>query len=158
MNANEQLINKFYEAFAQKDYNTMTDCYHTEATFKDEAFDLKSSKQIGAMWRMLIERGTDLRIEFSNIQADDATGKASWEAWYTFSQTGNKVHNIIEARFTFREGKIVNHRDRFDFHRWASQSLGIMGKLLGWTGFLHQKVRTSAMTNLENFMARKEIF
>lgn len=157
MNTNEQLINKFYEAFAQKDFNTMADCYHLEATFKDEAFDLKGSKQIGAMWRMLIERGTDLKIEFSKVHANDSTGSALWEAWYTFSQTGNSVHNIINANFTFKDGKILNHRDSFNFHRWASQSLGIMGKLLGWTGFLHQKVRTTAMSGLENYMARKEL-
>ncbi len=157
MNVNEQLINKFYKAFAQKDYHTMAECYHPEAKFKDEAFDLKGSKQIGAMWEMLIERGTDLRIEFSNVQANDSTGRASWEAWYTFSSTGNKVHNIIDANFTFKEGKIFTHRDSFNFHRWASQSLGITGKLLGWTGFLHQKVRTTSMSGLENYMARKEL-
>ena len=135
----------------------MAECYHPEAKFKDEAFDLKGSKQIGSMWRMLIERGTDLRIEFSNVQANDSSGRASWEAWYTFSSTGNKVHNIINANFTFKENKIFNHRDSFNFHRWASQSLGITGKLLGWTGFLHQKVRTTAMSGLENYMARKEL-
>ena len=157
MNPNQQLIREFYEAFAQKDYHTMAECYHPEATFKDEAFDLKGKKQIGSMWRMLIERGTDLKMEFSNIQANDSTGKAHWEAWYTFSSTGNKVHNIIDAYFTFKEGKIFNHRDSFNFHRWASQSLGITGKLLGWTGFLHQKVRNTAMAGLENYMARKEL-
>lgn len=157
MHANEQLVHKFYGAFAQKDFNTMAACYHSEATFKDEAFDLKGSKQISAMWRMLIERGTDLSMKFSNIQANDSAGKAHWEAWYTFSSTGNKVHNIIDARFTFKDGKIWNHRDSFNFYRWSSQSLGITGKLLGWTGYLHQKVRATAMAGLENYMARKEL-
>jgi hypothetical protein len=157
MHVNEQLIHKFYEAFAQKDFNAMAECYHLEAIFKDEAFDLKGSKQIGAMWQMLIERGTDMRMEFYNIQANDSTGKAHWEAWYTFSTTGNKVHNIINAHFTFKDGKIWNHRDSFNFYRWSSQSLGITGKLLGWTGYLHQKVRATAMAGLENYMARKEL-
>ena len=156
MHVNEQLIHKFYEAFIQKDFNTMAECYHSEATFKDEAFVLKG-KQIGSMWRMLIERGTDLQTESSNIQANDSAGRASWEAWYTFSSTGNKVHNIIDANFTFKDGKILNHRDSFNFHRWASQAFGLMGKLLGWTGFLHQKVRATAMSGLENYMARKEL-
>jgi ketosteroid isomerase-like protein len=157
MHVNEQLINKFYEAFAEKDFNTMAECYHPEAKFRDEAFDLSGSKQIGSMWRMLMERGTDMKMEFSNVQANDSTGKAHWEAWYTFSSTGNKVHNIIDANFTFKDGKILNHRDHFDFHRWAAQALGITGKLLGWTGYLHQKVRSTAMAGLENYMARKEL-
>ena len=157
MNPNEQLVNKFYEAFAQKDYHTMAECYHPAATFRDEAFNLVGKKQIGLMWRMLIERGTDLRIAFSKVQANDSTGRASWEAWYTFSSTGNNVHNVIEAHFIFEEGKILKHQDSFDFHRWASQSLGITGKLLGWTDFLHKKVRNTAMVGLENYMARKEL-
>jgi ketosteroid isomerase-like protein len=155
MNTNEQLIHKFYSAFAEKDYNTMAECYHPEATFRDEAFNLKG-KQIGAMWRMLIERGKDMRMEFGNIKADESTGKASWQAWYTFSQTGNYVHNIINAQFIFKDGKILTHRDSFDFHRWASQSLGWTGKLLGWTDFLHKKVRATAMDSLEKYMVRHE--
>lgn len=157
MHANEQLIHKFYEAFAQNDFNTMSECYYPRATFKDEAFDLKNSKQIGVMWRMLIERGTDLRIQSSNIQANDATGTAKWEAWYTFSSTGNKVHNIINANFTFEDGKFLNHRDNFNFHRWASQALGLTGRLFGWTDFLHKKVRATATSGLENYTARKEL-
>lgn len=157
MHENEQIIHKFYEAIVQKDFNTMIECYLPEATFKDEVFDLKSSKQISAMWRMLIERGTDLRIEFSDIHANDSTGMVNWEAWYTFSSTGNKVHNIIDAHFTFKDGKILNHRDSFNFYHWSSQSLGITGKLLGWTGYLHQRVRATAMAGLENYMARKEL-
>ena len=50
----------------------MSECYLSEATFKDEAFDLEGGKQIAAMWRMLIERGTDLRIEFSDIQVNNS--------------------------------------------------------------------------------------
>ena len=88
---------------------------------------------------MLIERGTDLRIQSSNIQANDATGTANWEAWYTFSSIGNKVHNIISANFTFEVNKFLNHRDNFNFYRWASQALGLTGRLFGWTDFYIKK-------------------
>ncbi|MES2519370.1 MAG: nuclear transport factor 2 family protein [Bacteroidota bacterium] len=154
MNTNEQLINKFYGAFIQKDFQTMADCYHPEATFKDEAFDLKG-KQIAAMWRMLIERGKDMKVEFSDVKADEKTGSASWQAWYSFSQTGNQVHNIIQASFIFKDGKIINHHDSFDFHSWSSQSLGLMGKLLGWTSFLQKKVQRSAMKSLSKYISQK---
>lgn len=151
MNAHEQLIHTFYQAFSKKDYQTMAACYHPEATFKDEAFDLKG-KQVPAMWRMLCGTGAAMKLDFSDIKADDSQGQAHWEAWYTFSQSGNKVHNIIEAKFTFKEGKIFTHRDTFDFHRWSSQSLGWMGKLLGWTSFLQKKVQDRAMGNLQKYI------
>lgn len=145
-------ITKFYTAFQQKDYETMASLYHPEATFKDAAFDLKSGKEAGAMWKMLITSGKDLRIEFGDVQADGNTGLAHWEAWYTFSKTGRKVHNVIEARFEFKDGLIYRHADHFDFWRWSRQSLGLTGWLLGWSGFLKNKVSTMAMKGLNTFM------
>ena len=61
------------------------------------------------MWEMLITAGKDLKITFSDIRANDTTGTCHWEAWYTFSRTGKKVHNIIDASFEFQDGKIIQH-------------------------------------------------
>ncbi|MFN0215499.1 MAG: nuclear transport factor 2 family protein [Saprospiraceae bacterium] len=148
------LVTRFYTAFQKKDYETMASLYHPEATFKDPAFDLKSGKEAGAMWQMLVTSGKDLRIEFSDVQADENKGSARWEAWYTFSKTGRKVHNIIKAEFEFKDGLIYRHHDHFDFWRWSRQSLGLTGWLLGCTGFLKDKVSKSAMKSLESFMTK----
>ena len=113
----------------------------TSVKFSDEVFvDLEGERAAG-MWRMLCERGKDLKIEFSDIEADDSTGRAHWEAWYTFSSTRRPVHNRIDARFEFKDGKIIRHRDSFDFWAWARQALGPIGVLLGWSGFLRNRVR-----------------
>jgi len=147
-------ITQFYTAFQQKDYETMGTLYHPEATFKDAAFELKSGKEAGAMWKMLVTSGKDLRIEFREVQAIGDKGSAHWEAWYTFSKTGRKVHNVIEAEFEFKDGLIYRHRDHFDFWRWSRQSLGLMGWLLGWSSFLKNKVQTTAMHGLRKFLAQ----
>lgn len=155
MHPNAQLVHRFYSAFARRDAAEMVSCYDPAVHFSDPVFpDLKGA-QAGAMWRMLCERGKDLRIEFRGIEADDRSGQAHWEAWYTFSATGRKVHNIIEARFEFREGKIIRHRDSFSFWRWARQALGPMGLLLGWSGMVKSRVRFQAAKGLEVFV-RKE--
>jgi len=102
MHSNAELIEKFYRAFQKRDAAAMASCYHAQVQFSDPVFtDLKGA-HAGAMWRMLAERGTDLRIEFRNVRADERTGTAHWEAWYTFSGTGRKVHNIIDASFEFK--------------------------------------------------------
>lgn len=126
-------------------------CYHPDATFRDEAFNLRSA-EVPAMWHMLCERGKDLRIVFSDVAADEHKGSANWEAWYTFSKSGRKVHNVIHAEFTFKDGKILTHHDTFPFHRWARQALGLPGLLLGWTGFFRKKVQATAMDGLRKFM------
>lgn len=154
MNANEQLINHFYTCFKNKDYSGMQACYADNATFSDAVFKNLNSDQVKAMWQMLILKGKDMRIEFSQISADEKTGKAHWDAYYTFSATGKKVINKIDANFEFENGKIVKHIDDFNFYTWAKQALGTTGLLLGWTGFMKNKIQTTAMANLEKFMEK----
>jgi hypothetical protein len=133
----------------------MQDCYADNATFSDEAFQNLNSAQVKAMWEMLIKRGKDLQIRFQNVTADEKSGSCEWIANYTFSQTGRKVENHIKANFEFENGKIVKHIDSFDFYKWSSQALGLPGKLLGWTSFLRNKVRQTAMKSLADFMDSK---
>jgi len=146
------LIETFYRAFQQKDFKTMGDCYHEDAFFRDEAFELHG-KEVAAMWHMLCERGTDLTMTFS-VQERQGKVTAHWEPRYSFSQTGRPVHNIVDAQFEFKDGKIIRHIDQFGFWRWSRQSLGLPGLLLGWSGFLRNKVRTMADKNLKKFMAQ----
>ena len=130
----------------------MAACYDPTVRFSDEVFpELDGTRAVG-MWRMLCERGKDLKIEFRDIAADDSSGSAHWEAWYTFSATGRPVHNTIDARFEFRGGKIVRHRDTFDFWAWASQALGVKGRLFGWSGLLRNRVRAQAARSLASFL------
>lgn len=133
----------------------MQDCYADDATFSDAAFQNLNSAQVKAMWEMLIKRGKDLELRVQNVTADEKTGSAEWIANYTFSQTGNKVENHINANFEFENGKIVKHIDTFDFYKWSSQALGLVGKLLGWTSFLQNKVQQKARKSLEEFMNSK---
>lgn len=154
MHPNAALITRFYTAFQARDHATMADCYAADATFHDAVFTDLEGARIGAMWRMLCSRGTDLRVEFSAVQADDTAGQVHWEAWYTFQATGRPVHNVVEASFTFRDGRIALHHDRFGFWPWATQALGIPGRLLGWSGPVRNRVRSQAMHALERFEER----
>jgi hypothetical protein len=63
------------------------------------------------------------------------------------------VVNDIRATFRFRDGLIADHRDVFDFHRWARQALGPSGLLLGWTPIVRNAVRRKARANLDAFLA-----
>ena len=156
MHPHVQLIDRFYTAFARRDAEGMVACYHPEIEFSDPVFpDLHGDRARG-MWQMLCERGKDLRIEFTQVAADDRQGQAHWEAWYTFSATGRQVHNRIDARFDFRDGRILRHDDLFSFWRWASQALGPVGIALGWTPLVKDKVRRQAAANLERYMEKRK--
>ena len=157
MHPNEELIRRFYTAFQKRDGAAMAACYHPQVRFSDPVFTDLQGERAGGMWKMLCEKGTDLKIEFRDVHADGKTGSAHWDAWYSFSATGNKVHNIIDAKFEFKDGKIFRHTDSFDFHRWAGQALGITGKLFGGMAFLKNKVRTMAMKNLNDYLPKERL-
>lgn len=152
MNYNEELIRNFYTAFQRKDYRSMQDCYHPEAEFSDSVFRNLSSAEVKGMWQMLLTGAADLIITFNHVSAKNNSGTCHWEAWYTFTVTGRKVHNIIDASFEFRDGKIYRHVDRFNFWRWSRMALGTSGLLLGWTPMVRNKVRATARKRLEKFL------
>ena len=153
MDGNKALIEKFYTAFQQKDVKAMQNCYAENAVFNDPVFHNLNTQQVRAMWAMLIKSGKDMRIEINNIAGSSSGGTAQWTAYYTFSATGNKVVNRVKASFVIENGKIVKHTDRFSFYKWARQSLGLTGILLGWTSFLRKKIRSSAKNKLESYTA-----
>ena len=156
MNGNTALIHQFYTAFQNKDFVTMANAYADHATFSDPVFTDLNATEARAMWEMLIKRGKDLDLSFSNVSAGDESGTADWIATYTFSKTGRKVTNRIKANFRFENGKIVEHRDDFDFYAWARQAIGPAGWLLGWTAALRAQVGMNARKGLLHFMESKQ--
>lgn len=148
--ANRETIERFYAAFGQCNGAAMTAEYARDAHFRDPAFGDLQGSDIGAMWRMLTSRATDLKIELHEHEADEESGSAHWIARYTFS-TGRPVVNDIQAKFRFTDGKIVDHVDDFDFRRWARQALGPSGTLVALLPPLRSKARAKALDQLETF-------
>jgi SnoaL-like domain len=159
MHPSQQTIEKLYSAFARLDADGMAQCYAADASFDDEAFSLRGHPQVSGMWHMLCDatqaKGRDVwKLAYGGIRADAGTGQGHWEADYRFSATGRLVHNVIDSRFTFDpQGLIRTQRDSFDFWAWSRQALGAPGLLLGWTPFLHNKVRAQAAANLRKYLA-----
>ena len=129
--ANVELIIKFYTAFKDHDAESMAECYHEDVVFEDPAFGELKGSHASNMWRMLLRRADGMELEFSDVQADETTGSAHWEPKYKFN--GRPVHNKIDATFKFKDGKIIDHRDKFDGYAWAKQAFGFLGTLVGWT-------------------------
>ncbi len=132
----------------------MVASYAPDVRFSDEVFPDLRGDRAGAMWRMLCDGADDLRVEVRDIEADDRRGRAHWEAWYTFTPTGRKVHNVIDAEFEFEDGHIVRHRDHFDFGKWAAQAIGTVGKLPGASRLVKSRVRKEAAKSLDAFMKK----
>ncbi|MFS8069703.1 MAG: nuclear transport factor 2 family protein [Byssovorax sp.] len=155
MHPNAKVIHDFYDAFGRCDAEAMVALYAEDVEFSDPVFPALRGDEARGMWRMLTARAKDIKIVASAIDADDSSGKAHWDADYTFSGTGRLVHNRIDARFTFRDGKIVRHVDWFDLWKWSGMALGLPGKLLGWSPPLQNKIRKTADAGLRAFLKKR---
>lgn len=145
------IIEAFYEAFSRRDAEGMVKHYADDVRFSDPVFTDLRGEEAKNMWRMLCERGADLVVEPSQI----TDRSAHWDAHYTFSVTGRKVLNRIDATFTFEGDKIKTHTDVFDLYRWTRMALGVPGTLLGWTPFFQRALRKKALAGLREYEAKK---
>ena len=152
----ENIIKTFYTALNNCDGPTMASCYHDAIVFEDPAFGVLKGERAKAMWLMLCEsqNETSFNVEFSNVNANDNSGSAHWEAHYTFSKTGRKVHNKIDAKFEFKDGLIIRHTDEFDLHKWAKQALGIKGIFFGGMRFFKNKLQSQTNYMLDNYIKK----
>ncbi|MBT3227811.1 MAG: nuclear transport factor 2 family protein [Candidatus Marinimicrobia bacterium] len=152
--SNELLIEQFFKAFSEKDSQAMTNSYHPDAVFDDPVFQNLKGPEIGMMWKMLCLQSRSLEVVAENFQADDSTGQADWSAKYDFGKTHRKVHNKIHAEFKFKDGKIIQHTDHFDFWRWSRMALGPLGFLMGWNSVVKVNIRKQAKANLTKFITK----
>jgi ketosteroid isomerase-like protein len=155
-NANEALLERLYAALNARDGAGAAACYAPDARFSDPVFPGLRGAEPGAMWRMLAERSADLSIELLERSADGERGSSHWRARYTFSQTGRPVVNDVHGSFRFADGLIAEHRDSFDFYKWARQALGPTGLLLGWSPPIKSAMRRRARVSLDEFLARDQ--
>jgi hypothetical protein len=134
----------------------MKGCYDPDIRFSDPVFPYLKRDEPAAMWHMLIEslkkNNGRWDLTFSEVIVNDVEGSCKWEAKYTFSLTRRKVHNKVMTKFQFRDGKIVEHADYFDFYKWARMAFGLKGFLLGWTKMFQRKVQNSVEERLKKWM------
>ena len=152
-----ELVGRLYTAMGACDHATMAACYAPDARFHDPAFGDLEGARIGAMWRMLTESATDLEVTFRDVTANGDRAAATWVANYTFSQTGRRVVNVVDARFTIADGLILSHVDHFDMWSWTRQALGPIGLVLGWSPLLRMATRRRARARLDAFVAQHQL-
>jgi ketosteroid isomerase-like protein len=152
---NTELIERFYTAFQRRDADTMIACYADDVVFSDPAFGELRGDEVRDMWRLLVARAQEFSLTFDSVEADGHSGRAHWVASYLFSQTGRQVINQIDARFVFRDGLIVEHRDNFSLYLWLRQAMGLRGTLLGWSPLVQRAIRAQARRGLALYRNRE---
>lgn len=149
----QHVIDKFYTAFANHDADTMAAQYHKDIEFNDPVFGTLRGPAAGAMWKMLLAASENqLVIKHDQVSVSQQNGRARWQAWYPAPLTAYPVHNVIEARFEFKDGLIYRHYDSFDMNRWTCMALGLPGCLLGGQPWLQGVISAQAQRRLADWL------
>ena len=152
MNYNESILFKFFKAFENVNTIEMCACYHPKIQFNNPIFGSLTTNEVCDMWQMLMDSSVkNLKINFSEIQANEYSGTVQWIAKYNFGKKNRKIIHKIQGQFTFKEGFIIKHTDNFDFWKWSMQAYGWKGYLLGWTGFFQKKIQQNAIQSLKAY-------
>lgn len=155
---NEEIITKFYNAFTNHNAEIMASFYDDNIEFEDPAFGILKGKKAKIMWKMLIEISKgNLNISFDNIKSDKNFGSVDWKAEYIFSQTKRKVVNNVHAEFEFQNGKIIKHKDSFDFYKWSCQALGIIGCFVGKSKIFKFIFKRKTNSMLNNYISQQNL-
>jgi ketosteroid isomerase-like protein len=153
---NRAVIGRLYEALNNHDGEAMAACYAPDAHFRDPAFGDLEGEEVGGMWRMLTGRADDLKVDLPEHDADGDSGSAHWIADYTFTPTGRSVTNDVRAKFRFKDGKIVDHVDDFNFGNWAKQALGPpLGTMIALFPPMAALPRKRARAQLDEFLGSR---
>jgi ketosteroid isomerase-like protein len=157
LHPNADLLHRLFTALDHHDHRTMASCYHPEATFRDIAFDLRGRPQIHSMWHMICKG--DIRATFKVAHASDQEGRVRLVDTYTFGASkappkrGRPVRNVVDSRFQFQDGLIIEQLDFCDARAWAKAALGgPIGFLAGRIRFLRSR---AAGKKLEGFVANR---
>ena len=129
----------------------MTACYAPGAHFRDPAFGDLEGDDIGAMWRMLTGRATDLKIELHEHEAGEESGSRPLDRPLHLLHRPPRRQRHPGQLPLRRDGRIADHVDDFDFRRWAKQALGAKGTLVALLPPLRAKARAQALGQLEAF-------
>jgi uncharacterized protein len=128
MHAHSEVLTRLFTALDRHDHEAMAACYAENASFRDIAFKLEGRTRIHAMWHMICDG--DIKTTFKIDEVDDRTAFVTVVDDYTFRAKGRKVHNVIQSRFRFRDGSIVEQQDSCDSRKWASMAIGGVGGFL----------------------------
>ncbi|MDF1666876.1 MAG: nuclear transport factor 2 family protein [Planctomycetota bacterium] len=145
----------FYKSLVAKDIAGIRSVLSPKAEFSDPAYPHLKGNDVQSMWHLITE-SDPLSIEYKIYKVEGSTVYGGWVADYELF--GRPIHNVIKSKITVKDGKIVFHKDSFDFDRWSEQALpSFANKGLGLLGkqMKYKALRLVTVFALHNFKKEK---
>ncbi len=147
-----EVIQRYFDAMAQGQWQAMARCYHDQASFADPLFpDLRGEQIVYHLHRLYEPNSQHARkqIELTThaLFSEDRKAQVQWELRCIEAQRPVKLIGL--STFAIWDQFIVRHVDEFPFHHWARQTQGLAGALLGRLPFYQRRLQRSARSQLD---------
>ena len=139
----KNLIIRFMEAFALRDFSAMNEMYSQDVQFFDPLFGYISEGAVVDMWQFRFALCELFELTFDNCNDEgDGYFTCVYRVKWKRGKSDNQIIDMkMKAYFRVRENRIIEHSDGFSVHEWCSKHFGWTGKLLGWNRFYQQSIK-----------------
>lgn len=161
--SNRAIVEKFLSCYQKHVYKDMQSCLADNVRFSDYAFDDIQGKKVMAMWHWFCvpypPRKQPIEVpEFTIVEETGDAVVAKYRVKYLYGRDEKPVDYFIKARFTLKNGKIVEQHDEFmsitEF-KFAKMAFGFPAALLALTPLLRIIVKKKAGEKLDQFIQEK---
>ncbi len=140
-----KLIDSFFKAFSERDFNTMKSLTKSSIVYYDPLYGYLNDEDVFLMWESRYSKN-GFTLIYQDIK-DEGDGYFTLKIDVTyFRKKMNRQQ--MKAYFKIENGFIAEYSHGFSVHQLCKQEYGLFGNLLGWNRLIQQRIKNDARREL----------
>ena len=145
MHDHSKLIDSFFKAFSERDFNTMKSLAKSSIVYYDPLYGYLNEEDVFLMWESRYSQ-KDFTLNYRDIKDEgDGYFTLKIEVDYVHKKI---IHQEMKAYFKIENGFIAEYSHGFSVHQLCKQEYGLIGNLLGWNRLIQQRIKNDARREL----------
>ena len=146
-----QIMESYFTAFAERDFNKMKLLYHQDISYFDPLCGYLNGDQVISMLEEIYGCLNDFRLEQTGIRdKGDGYFIIDFIVFYTSLKSGNKIALKIKAYLKMDNQKITEQSHGYSLHDLFKQEFGFVGWLLGWNRLYQNRIKIQTRKKILN--------
>jgi len=143
-----KLIDSFFIAFSERDFNTMKSLAKSSIIYYDPLYGYLNDEDVFLMWESRYSK-KDFKLNYQDIKDEgDGYFTVKIEVIYFHKKI---IRQQMKAYFKIENGFIAEYSHGFSVHQLCKQEYGLFGNLLGWNRLIQHRIKNDARRELLAF-------
>lgn len=145
MHDHSKLIESFFKAFSELDFNTMKTLAKSSIVYYDPLYGYLNDADVFLMWES--RYGQDgFSLKYTDAK-DEGDGYFTVKIEVVYLQK-KAISQQMKAFIRIENGLISEYSHGFSVHQLCKQEYGLIGILLGWNRLIQQRIKNDARREL----------